>query len=72
MRSKVLAYRAREEKYKYNSRSNPERAVEIWVPVQDVEEGAAGDESGKTALEHGGGVDVKELGVEGEGPEVAF
>ncbi len=34
--------------------------------------GQEGDEGGAAAVEHGAGVDVEELRVEGEGPEVAF
>ena len=68
----VLAYSPRDEQDKAHSCSDPERAIEIGVPVQDVEEGRAGVETAFAAVQDVGGVDIEVLGVEGEGPEEAF
>ena len=72
----VLRYRSGEEEDDDDGGGDPEGPVEVGVAVQDVEEGRGvweeGEEGGAAAAQHGGGVDVEELGVEGEGPEVAF
>ncbi len=68
----VLADGPRQEEDEDDGRGDPEGAIEIRVAVQDVEEGATGHEGGETAVEDVGGIDGEELGVEGEGPEVAF
>lgn len=52
--------------------SDPERAVQVRVAVQDVEEVGARVQGVLAPAQHFGRVDVEELRVEGEGPEVAF
>jgi len=68
----VLADGAGEEEDKDDGGGDPEGAVEVGVGVEGVEEGGARVEGGEAAVQDGGGVDVEELGVEAEGPEVAF
>lgn len=70
----VLADGAGEEEDEDDGGGDPEGPVEVRVAVEDVEEGSVGEgqEGGEAAVQDGGGVDVEELGVEGEGPEVAF
>ncbi len=68
----VLADGAGEEEDEDDGGGDPEGAVEVGVGVEGVEEGGAGVEGGEAAVEDSGGVDVEELGVEAEGPEVAF
>ena len=72
MSGEVLADCPCEEEDEDDGCSDPEGAVEIRVAVQDVQKGAAGEEGGEAAVEDGSGVDVEELGVEGEGPKEAF
>jgi len=68
----ILGDGAAEEEDEDDGGGDPEGAVEIRVPVEDVEEVCAGVEGDAAAAEDFGGVDVEELGVEGDGPEVAF
>lgn len=68
----ILADGAGEEEDEDDGGGEPEGAVEVGVGVEGVEEGGARVEGGEAAVEDGGGVDVEELGVEAEGPEVAF
>lgn len=72
----ILADGAGEEEDDDDSGGDPEGAVEVRIAVQDVEEGWGVGKEGKegeaAAGEDGGGVDVEELGVEGEGPQVVF
>ena len=70
--SEVLADGAGDEEDEDDGGSDPEGAVEIRVSIEGVKEGRAWVESGEAAVENGGCVDVEELCVEGEGPEVAF
>lgn len=53
--SQILAYRARQEEDEDDRGGDPEGAVEIGVPVQDIKEGfvGEGEESGKAAVEDG-------------------
>ena len=69
---KVLRDGGGEEEDEDDGGSDPDGAVEVRVAVEDVEEVGAGEEGGAGAAEDFGGVDVEELGVEGEGPEEAF
>ena len=68
----VLADGAGDEEDEDDRGGDPEGAVEIRVAFEGVEERGARVEGGGAAGEHGGGVDVEELGVERKGPEVAF
>ena len=68
----VLADGAGEEEDEDDGGGDPEGAVEVRVAFEGVEKGGARVEGGGAAGEHGAGVDVEKLGVEGEGPEVAF
>lgn len=68
----VLADGACDEEDEDDGGGDPEGAVEVGVAVEGVEEGGARVEGGEAAVQDGGGVDVEELGVEAEGPEVAF
>ena len=70
--SEVLTDRAGDEEDEDDRSGDPERAIEIRVTLQRVQEGSEGVQSGETAGEDGGGVDVKELRVEGKSPEEAF
>ncbi len=74
VRGKVLGDGAREEEDEDDGGGDPERPVEVRVPVQDVKEGGVREreEGGEAAVQDGAGVDGEKLGVEGEGPEVAF
>lgn len=68
----ILGDGAAEEEDEDDGGGDPEGAVEIWVAVEDVEEVCAGVEGNATAAKDFGGVDVEELGVEGERPKVAL
>ena len=68
----VLADGAGDEKDEDDGGGDPEGPVEVWVAFEGVEEGRARVEGRGAAVEYGAGVDVEELGVEGEGPQVAF
>lgn len=66
---KILTNRARQEQDHDHSRSDPDRPVKIWVPLEHIEEvGARVDSRGATAQDLGG-INVEGLGVEGECPE---
>lgn len=69
-----LAYGPGKEEDEDDGGGDPERAVKIRVAIQDVEERfvGEGEKGGEAAVEDGGGVDGEELGIEGEGPEVAL
>jgi hypothetical protein len=58
-----------EEEYQNNGRSDPERAIKVRVTLKDVKEVCAGKEGGPAAAEDLVGIDVEELGVEGEAPQ---
>lgn len=66
----VLADSAAEEEDQDDGGGDPEGAVEIGVPLEDVEEVGARPQRGPAAREHGARVDVEELGVERQRPEV--
>ena len=68
----ILADGAGDEEDEADGGGDPEGPVEVRVPVEDVEEVGARVEGSAAAAEDFGGVDVEELGVEGEGPEEAF
>jgi len=51
---------------------DPEGAVEVGVAIKGIKKGRARVEGGEATMENGGGIDIKKLRVEGEGPEVAF
>lgn len=68
----VLADGAGDEEDEDDGGGDPEGAVEVRVAFEGVEEGGARVEGCEAAGEDGGGVDVEELGVEGEGPEEAL
>lgn len=66
----ILTYRSCQEQYHDHSRGYPERAIEVRVPVQHVEEPCAREDGGLASSQDFVGVDVEELRVEGERPEV--
>lgn len=68
----VLTYRACHEQYDHHSRSDPERAVEVRVAFEHVEEVLAREEGAAASVQDLVGVDVEELLVEAYAPEVAF
>ncbi len=68
----ILRNRACHEEDHDYGRGDPEGSVEVWIAFHDVEEVCAGVEGCAAAVQGGGGVDVEELLVEGDGPEVAF
>lgn len=68
----VLADGTGDEEDEDDGGGDPEGAVEVGITFEGIEEGRARVEGGEAAGEHGGGIDVEELRVEGEGPEVAF
>jgi hypothetical protein len=68
----VLVNRAGEEENHNHRRRDPYGPVEIWVPFEHVEEVGARVERCCAAAQDFGGVDVKGLRVEVEGPEVVF
>ena len=68
----VLADGAGDEEDEADGGGDPKGPVEVRVAVEDVEEVGPRVEGGTAAAEDFGGVDIEELGVEGEGPEEAF
>lgn len=68
----VATDRPCQEQDDHHGSRDPERAVQVGVPVQHVEEVAAREDGGPASAQDLGGVDVEELRVEGEGPEVVF
>lgn len=64
------AHRPRQEQDHNDSRSNPEGPVQIWVALEDVEKVATREDGGAASSEDFVGVDVEELCVEVDGPEV--
>jgi hypothetical protein len=69
---KVLINRACQEQDDNDGRRDPHGAVEIRVPLEDVEEVCARINGRCTAAEDFVCVDIKGLRVEGERPEVVF
>lgn len=69
---KLPINRTRKEEYHDDRGRDPERAIEIWVAVEGVEEVCARVQGSPAALEHFSGVDVEELLVEVDAPEIAL
>jgi hypothetical protein len=65
----VLADSARQEQDHHDGCRDPERPVEVWVALEDIEEVLAGVESGAAAGEDLVGVDIEELLVKSDAPE---
>lgn len=61
-----------EEENEDDGGGNPERAVEVRVSIQDIEEGRARIECGFTTAKDFRCIHVKELGIKGECPQEAF
>ena len=68
----ILADGAAEEEDEDDGGGDPEGAVEVGVALEDVEEIGAGPEGGPAPRQHARGVDVEELRVETQRPEVAL
>ena len=68
----VLGDGAGDEEDEDDGGGDPEGAVHIRVAIEDVEEVRARIDGHPAAAQDFGGVDVKELCVEGQGPEVAL
>lgn len=68
----ILTDGASEEQDEHDRGGDPKRAVQVRITLQDIQEVRAGKQRRPAPREHGGGVDVEELRVEGEGPEVAL
>lgn len=66
----VLADGAAEEQDQDDGGGDPEGAVEIGVPLEHVEEVVAREQGGPAAREDGARVDVEELRVERQRPQV--
>jgi hypothetical protein len=64
----VLADSARQEQDHHDGCRDPERPVEVWVALEDIEEVLAGVESGAAAGEDLVGVDIEELLVKSDAP----
>ena len=60
----ILINRSSQEENDNNRCGDPDRAVEIWVPLEHVEEVGAWVQGGGAAAQDFGGVDVEGLGVE--------
>ena len=69
---KVLANCPGQEQDEDNGGSDPEWTVEIGVAVQDVEEIGTWVESCTAPAQNFCGVDIEELGIEGETPKESF
>lgn len=67
-RGEVLAYGAPQEQDEDHGGGYPERAVEVRVTLEHVEEVGAREQRRPAPLQDGGRVDVEELRVEGHGP----
>jgi len=67
--SQILRNRARHEQNDHHCRRDPKRPVQIRVAIKDIEEVCAGKQRGAASFENLVGVDVEELGVEGQCPE---
>lgn len=68
----VLRDCAGEEEDDDDGGRDPKGPVQVRVAVQDVEEVCVGPDGGAAAAQDFVGVDVEELGVEGDGPEVVL
>jgi hypothetical protein len=68
----ILANGTAEEEDEDDRSGDPKGSVEVRVAVEDVEEVCTRVERGPAARQDGRGVDIKELGVEGHGPEEAL
>jgi hypothetical protein len=69
---KILANSAAQEQDEHHRGRNPERPVQVRVPLEHVQEIGAREQRRPAAAQHSRGVDVEELRVEGEGPEEAL
>ena len=68
----ILTDGARHEQYDNDRGRNPKGPVQIGVALHHVEKVLARVDSGATAMKDGSSVDVEELLVKGNGPQVAF
>ena len=66
----TLTHRARQEQYHDHRRCDPEWTIEIRVTVKHIQKVAAREDGGSASPEHIIRIDVEELSVEGDGPEV--
>ena len=60
----IAAYRTGQKQDHDDGSRDPERAIEVRISVENVEEIGARVEGGLAPTEHFGGVDVEELRVE--------
>ena len=67
---KILAHSPAHKENEHNRRSDPERAVQVRVPIEHIEEVGARVQCRAAAAQHRGSIDIKELRVEAEGEEV--
>ena len=65
-------HRARQKQNHHDRRRDPERAVEIRIPFEHVQKVGSWKYGGAAALEDLVGVDIEELRVERDGPEVSL
>lgn len=70
--SQIAAYGAGQEQDDHYRRRDPKGPVQVWVAVQNVEEVCTRKDCCGASAQHLGGVDVEELRVEGDAPEVAL
>ena len=68
----ILTDRTRQEQNHHHRRRDPKRPVQIRIAIQHVQEICAREQSRARTAQHLGSVDVEELGVELNGPQVAF
>lgn len=71
-RRQPVAYASREEENNHHGRRDPERTIQIWIAVEDVEKVCTREERGGAPAQDLGRIDVEELRVEGDAPEVAL
>ena len=68
----ILRDRSRQEEDDNHRRRDPEWTIEIRVAIKDIKEVCPRVYGREASVQHGGGIDVKELGVERKGPEVTL
>lgn len=63
---------SRQEEDDDHRRRDPERPVQVRIPVQDVEKVGAREDGGLASTEHFRRIYIEELGVKGDGPQIAL
>lgn len=71
-RGEVLTYGATDEKDEDDRRGDPEGPVQVRVPLEHIKKVGTRVQCRPTATQHGRCVDVEELRIVGNGPEISL